>query len=422
MVVVRRRSGQPGLVRSVVLAALAVAACNSAPAATTEFFGPHIEPPRGLAKLRPGMTVAQARGLVPGLREDHRGVREHLVIDSGVGDVKLEVRVDAGTVASILAVVQGQSARDLLTRAWGDPETSKDALGQPEITWASESTGWKVKLDCLERNCFLEYLPYHVLTSEFFGAHVVPPGPLANLRIGMKLVDARKQAPGLIDVRAGIATGVDGVRQYVATDDKLGVVRAIYLNLPVHAENLIAEAWGPGLPAVEPVGKTVLVWPDPTTGWRATLRDALGSSHDLAFDNYLPAAALFGEQPDVLDAVPVLNSTIEELKQMFPTELSAPTKERDYVLTLLPTEWERTSTKITLSTAGGRVREIHFAIPFKAHPDGQNTLLQLFTHKWGQPRPSDDDGKRVLIFRDGDPRVEVREDTDHDVWQIEIRR
>jgi len=409
-------------VRSVALAVLALAACNSAPAATTEFFGPRIEPPRGLAKLRPGMTVAQARGLVPGLREDHRGVREHLVVDSGVGDVKLEVRVDAGTVASILAVVQGQTARDLLTRAWGEPQISKDALGQPEITWASESTGWKVKLDCLERNCFLEYVPYHVLTSEFFGAHVVPPGALANLRVGMKLVDARKAAPGLIDVRSGIATGVDGVWQYVATDDKLGTVRAIYLNLPVHAENLIVEAWGPGLSATEPVGKTVLAWPDPTTGWRATLRDALGSSHDLAFDHYLPATALFGDQPDVLDAAPVLNSTVDELKQMFPTELGAQSKDRDYVLTLLPTEWERSSTKITLDIVGGRVREMRFAIPYKAHPDAQNTLLQLFTHKWGQPRPSDDDGKRVLIFRDGDPRVEVREDTEHDAWQIEIRR
>ena len=403
---------------------LAVAACNSAPAATTEFFGPHIEPPRGLAKLRPGMTVAQARELVPGLREDHRGVREHLVLDSGASDVKLEIRVDAGTVASILAVVQGQTARELLTRAWGEPQITKDALGQPEIVWASESTGWKVKLDCLERNCFLDYVPYHVLTAEFFGAHVVPPGPLANLRVGMKLVDARKQAPGLIDVRAGIATGVDGVRQYVATDDKLGTVRAIYLNLPVHAENLIAEAWGPGLTATEPVGKTVLVWPDPTTGWRATLRDALGSSHDLAFDNYLPAAALFGEQPDVLDAVPVLGSTIEEVKQLFPTELAAQGKERDhdYVLTLLPTEWERTATRFTLDISGGRVRELRFAIPFKAHPAAHDTLLQLFTHKWGQPRPSDDDGKRILIFRDGDPRVEVHEDTEHDTWQIEIRR
>ncbi|MDB4964207.1 MAG: hypothetical protein JWP01_4206 [Myxococcales bacterium] len=403
-----------------MLAVLALAACSSAPAATTEFFGPHIEPPRGLAKIRPGMTVGDARKLVPGLREDHRGVREHLVLDSGVGDVKLEVRVDAGTVASILAVVQGQNARALLTRAWGEPQITKDALGQPEITWASESSGWKVKLDCLERNCLVEYVPYHVLTSEFFGAHVVPPGALANLRIGMKLAEARNHAPGLVDIRAGIASGVDGVREYVASDDKLGTVRAIYLNLPAHAETLIADAWGPGLRATEPVGKNVRVWPDPTTGWRATLRDALGSSHDLAFDNYLPATQLFGEQPDVLDAVPILGSTIEEVKAMFPTELTA--QGRDFVLTLLPTEWERGSTKLEVDVSGGRVRELAFSIPYKAHPDAQNTLFQLFTHKWGQPRPSESDGRRILIFRDGDPRVEVFEDTEHDAWQIEIRR
>lgn len=398
----------------------AVAACNPAPAATTDFFGPTIEPPRGLAKIQPGMTVARARQLVPALREDHRGVRDHLVLDSGVADVKLEIRVDAGTVSNIVAIVQGQTARELLTKVWGEPEIRKDALGQPEITWASESTGWKVKLDCLERNCLVEYVPYHVLTAEFFGAHVVPPGPLANLKIGMKLPDARTQAPGLVDVRAGIPTGVDGVRQYVSVDYKLGTVRAIYLNLPQHAENLIEEAWGPGLRAIEPVGKTVLVWPDPTTGWRATLRDALGSSHDLAFDNYTPVAQLFGEQPDVLDAVPVLGMEVDELKKQFPTELVA--HGRDWVLTLLPTEWERTATRFTLGTSGGRVRELTFSIPFKARPDAQDELLQLFTHKWGQPRPSQDGDRRILIFRDGDPRVEVFEDTEHGAWQIEIRK
>jgi hypothetical protein len=406
--------------RLVLAASCAVVACSSAPAATTEFFGPTIEPPLGLAKLRPGMPVARARQLVPALRDDHRGVREHLVLPSGVSDVKLEVRVDAGTVSGLVAIVQGQTARETLTRAWGTPEIATDVLGQPEITWASEATGWKVKLDCLERNCLVEYVPYHVLTAEFFGAHVVPPGMLANLRIGMPLADARTQAPGLVDVRAGLATGVDGVRQYVTIDDKLGTVRAIYLNLPHHASQLVEEAWGPGLRAIEPVGKEVLVWPDPTTGWRATLRDALGSSHDLAFDTYLPAAQLFGEQPDVLDAVPVLGRTIDELKRQFGPELAA--QGRDFVLTLPPTEWERGATKITLGTSSGRIRELMFSIPFKAHPDAHDTLLQLFTHKWGQPRPSELDGRRVLIFRDGDPRVEVFEDTEHGSWQLEIRR
>lgn len=400
-------------------ALLAGAACSKAPAATNEFFGPKIEPPRGLARIAPGMSATDAKQAVPGLREERGGVRDQLVLDSGVRDVQLEVRVEAGTVASIVAIVQGQGARELLTRAWGEPQITRDSLGQPEVTWASEATGWKVKLDCLERNCFIEYVPYHVLTQDFFGAHVVPPGDLAKLRIGMKLADARKLAPGVVDVRSGLATDVDGVRQFVAIDDKLGVVRAIYLNLPPRAEDLIAEAWGRGAAATEPVGKNVLVWPDPTTGWRATLRSALGLSHDLAFDNYLPAAQLFGEQPDYLEAVPVLGQTVEEVKKTYREDVAP--QGANLVLTLPPTEWERAATKITLVVHGGHVRELAFAIPFKANPEARDALLDLFTHKWGEPQKTDEDGKPVLVFRDGQPRVEVREDTEHDAWKLEIR-
>ncbi len=397
---------------------LALVACNAAPAATTEFFGSRIEPPGGLAKVQPGMSVAEAKKLVPNLREDPRAVRDQLTLDSGVSDVKLEVRVDSGTVATIVAVVSNNGTRDLLQRVWGDPQITRDSLGQPEITWASESTGWKAKLDCLERNCVVEYVPYHVLTSEFFGAHVVPPGDLVKLKLGMKVLDAKKLAPGPVDVRAGVPTGVDGVREFVAIDDKSGTIRAIYLNLPASARALISEAWGPGLPATE-LGKTVLVWPDPTTGWRATLRPALGSSQDLAFDYYLPIATLLGEQPDVVDAMPVLGLTVDEVKKQFEGQVTA--SRGDLTITLLPTEWERQGTKFSLDVAGGRIRELAFSVPFKAHPDARDQLLELFTHKWGTPRPSEDDGKRVLIYRDGEPRVEVREDTTHGAWKIEIR-
>jgi len=398
---------------------LALVACNAAPAATTEYFGPRIEPPGGLAKVQPGMSVAEAKKLVPLLREDPRAVRDQLTLDSGVSDVRLEVRVDSGTVAGIVAVVSNNGTRDLLQRVWGDPQITRDSLGQPEITWASESTGWKAKLDCLERNCVVKYVPYHVLTSEFFGAHVVPPGDLNKLRLGMKMADAKKLAPAPVDVRAGVPTGVDGVREFVTIDDKSGTVRALYLNLPATARSLIAEAWGPGLPATEPVGKSVLVWPDPSTGWRATLRPALGSSQDLAFDQYLPVAQLLGEQPDVVDGMPVLGLTVDEVKKQFEGQVTA--ARGDLTVTLLPTEWERQATRFTLDVAGGRIREIAFSIPFKAHPDARDQLLELFTHKWGTPRPAEDEGKRVLIYRDGEPRVEVREDTTHGAWKIEIR-
>ncbi len=396
---------------------LALAACEAAPAASTEFFGPRIEPPGGLAKVQPGMSVAEAKKLVPGLREDPRAVRDQMTLDSGVSDVRLEVRVDSGTVANIVAVVSNNGTRELLQRVWGDPQITRDSLGQPEVTWASESTGWKAKLDCLERNCVVEYVPYHVLTSEFFGAHVVPPGDLNKLRLGMKVADAKKLAPGPIDVRAGVPTGVDGVRGFVAVDDKTGTVRAIYLNLPASAKAQIEEAWGAGQQATE-LGKAVLVWPDPSTGWRATLRPALGSSQDLSFDQYLPVAQLLGEQVDVVDAMPVLGLTVDEVKKQFEGVTAT---RGDLIVALLPTEWDRQPTKFSLDVASGRIREIVFSIPFKAHPDAKEQLAELFTHKWGTPRPAEEDGKRVLIYRDGEPRVEVREDTTHGAWKIEIR-
>jgi hypothetical protein len=414
---------QKGRVRAApaLLAAIA-AGCGSSKPVNPDFFGPTIEPPCGLAKIQPGITVAEARRRLPDLKEDHKGVREQLVLDSGVSDVALEVRIDSGVVASIFAIVQGHGARELLTHSWGEPQITHDSLGQPETTWASENTGWKVKLDCLERNCFIEYVPYHVLTADFFGAHVVPPGELANLRIGMKIADARRLAPGPVDVRGGIATGVDGVREFVSLDDKTGTIRSIYLNLPQHAEDLIAEAWSEGWRATEPVGKTVLVWPDPTTGWRATLRPALGYSHDLAYDNFLPAAQLFGDQPDTLEALPepVLGKSLDEVKKAYKDAVSV--SGHDLVLTLLPTEWERAATRITLVGGGGVVRRIAFSIPWRPHPEARDTLLELFKHKWGEPRIREDDNKTTtLIFRDEDPRVEIVDDGEHGAWKIDIR-
>lgn len=368
------------------------------------------------------MSVAQARKLVPALHEPTRTtVRDELIVDSGVSDVKLAVRIEAGTISSILAIVQGHGVRDLLTRAWGQPEITRDQLGQPEVTWASEATGWKVKLDCMERNCLVEYTPYHELTAEFFGPHVVPPGDLGKLRLGMPLAEARTLAPGPVSVRSGIALKYDGVREFVAIDDKTSTVRSIYLNLPENAEELIAEAWGPGAAATMPVGKAVKVWHDPETGWRAMLRPALGRSRDLVFDVYLPAIALFGDQPDSLEALrePVLGHSVEEVKRVYKDQVT--TQGRDLVVTLPPTEWDRFATRVVLDIAGGRVRAIQFAVPWKPHPAARDTLLELFKAKWGLPEEVVEDSKPALVFRKDDPRVEIREDLEHGAWQVDIR-
>jgi hypothetical protein len=89
---------------------------------------------------------------------------------------------------------------------------------------------------------------------------------------------------------------------------------------------------------------------------------------------------------------------------------------------LLPTEWERTATRITLVTGGGAtVRKLQLTIPYRPHPEARETLYELFKSKWGDPRTREEDGKMTLVFRDEDPRVEIIDDTEHGAWRVEIR-
>ncbi len=418
------------LVPLVLVVLAGCGACGSSTPAGSEFWGPQPQPPLGLAKIHPGMTAAEAKKNVPELHEPARkGIRDELVLDSGYNDVTLEVRLDNGAVASLVAIVQGHTAREMLENAWGKPQITKDSLGQPEVTWASESSGWKVKLDCLERNCFVEFFPYHVLTVEFFGGHIVPPGDLAKLKIGMKLAQAKQLAPGPVSVRAGVPTEFDGVKEVVKIDDRTATVLSFSLNLPPQAEELIHEAWGTGVevPDDKLPKKSMRVFFDPETGWRATLRDALGSSKDLVFANYLPAAQLLGDQPDRLDGLPepVLGKTTAEIMRTYKDDVTVVTPNRELMLKLQPTEWgdwgDHRGTEVTLTLGGGKVKELAFDLPWKPHPDFHDTLLDLLKNKWPDPKEIEHEGKKLLLFREEDPRVEVFEDLDRGAWHLTLK-
>ena len=207
----------------------------------------------------------------------------------------------------------------------------------------------------------------------------------------------------------------------VQLDDKLGTVRQILLNVPQYAERVIEEAWGSGKSATSLDGKEVTVWLDPATRWRATLVEALGYTHDLDFDMYLPASQLLGDQPETIEALPqpLIGRTVEEVKAAYKADVSVQGK--DLMITLPPTEWEPTATRVNLETVNGRVKSVVVSLPWKAHPAAHDGLLDLFAHKWGEPMKLDEEGKPVLVFRDADPRVEVREDTDRGSWRIELK-
>ncbi len=252
----------------------------------------------------------------------------------------------------------------------------------------------------------------------------MPPGELSKLHIGMKQSEAKALAPGAVSARNGVPLAVDGVKEYVSIDDRSATVRSIYLNVPPSADEVLKEAWGEPNAATEQLGKPVQVWFDSETGWRATLRNALGVNHDLFFDNYIPADKLLGDQPDTLGGLPspVLGKTVDEIKKAYKDEIVVVLPNKELVLTLLPTEWEHVGTRIQLNVSGLRVKELSFAIPWKGFPNDKDVLEKLFRSKWGEPKEIEDaNGKPVLVFRDDDPRVEVRPDDARGEWLLILK-
>jgi hypothetical protein len=117
----------------------------------------------------------------------------------------------------------------------------------------------------------------------------------------------------------------------------------------------------------------------------------------------------------------VLGKSVDDVKKAYKDAIAPAPQGHDLVLTLLPTEWERTATRITLTPSGGTIKRMAFSLPWRPHPEARETLFELFKRKWGEPKTREDDGKTTLVFRDEDPRVEVVEDTEHGAWRVEIR-
>ena len=133
------------------------------------------------------------------------------------------------------------------------------------------------------------------------------------------------------------------------------------------------------------------------------------------------------EQPDRLDGLPqpVLGKTLDEVKKAY-KDVVVVLPNKELQLRLLPTEWalayDRSGTLVTLSMSEKKVNKVELAIPWKSHPDARNELLELFKHKWGDPKEIDENnGKTMLLFHEDDPRVEIREDDSHGAWSIVMK-
>lgn len=410
------------VMRSILPSALAIAtlaACGGDSGVSAGYFGKTVEPPRGLGKLRPGMTREEVKKLTPDLKEG-KGIHEgDWFLDSGSSDVQLEVEFDDDRVQELLVKAKTTKLEPMLTEAWGAPTKEVDKYSKEETaTWLNQAGGWRASLNCLERMCFLRFENFKPLTADFFGKAPVPPGEYANVRCGMPAAEAATIIGDPLAVEKYVEAGPDDTNIIAQTSSQSGTVSSVRMMLPKTAKDILTEAWGAGTAAKDSIGKPLTVWLDPASGWRAIWEDqSIGDTGSLEFTNYLSLPALLGESGDGLAAfpTPVLGATRDELAKAYPAVWRAD----DDVFELPPTAWGQLWTRVnTTFDDAGKLTAIRFGIPYKGQATAKADLQGEFEKRWGAPKPGEDLGRPVLIFRDTAPKVVVSDETILGEWQV----
>ena len=199
----------------------------------------------------------------------------------------------------------GPGARELLTRAWGDPQITRDSLGQPEVTWAARAPAGRSSSTASSATaCRVHPVPCADagLLRRARGA----AGELAKLKIGMKLADARKLAPVRGRRRSGIATGVTTASPFIVwrIDDNPRRRARGYLTCRRAPRTLSPRRGAAARRDRAGRQERARVADRRPAGARPCGRRS--ASHDLAFDNYLPRGAASASNRTSSTTVPVL--------------------------------------------------------------------------------------------------------------------
>src|SRR5262245_62198246 len=110
---------------AVCMVVLALVACkdNKARAPLDEVFGKSIEPPAGMAKVRPGTTLDQAKAAVPEIKAGEGAAEGSWLRQTTNAHVVVFLIIEDKIVKSLRATIAEKEAdvTAALTKAWGAP-------------------------------------------------------------------------------------------------------------------------------------------------------------------------------------------------------------------------------------------------------------------------------------------------------------
>jgi hypothetical protein len=283
----------------------------------------------------------------------------------------------------------------------------------------------------------------------FTGDKVTLPGVLGGITLGMTQEQAKAAKADLPDDGTIKTEEYPDIRFNCDFDDDSKKLTRMYFSLPkADAIKFATEKWGEPKKGSD-LGKEVLWWFNPEGKLRVSVADSFSEGESyVEFTAYIPVADLLGAEGKELafakDA-PLLGLTAADLEAKYvpfikkESEEEAKQNQEDIAklageeakalmgkptasidLEYPPTEWAKYWTPIHLSWSDeGKIERFWFGIDFEPHPAAKDELMAFFKAKWGEPTEEEEYGDKLFVFSQ-DPRIEVKEDTITNKWDITV--
>lgn len=282
----------------------------------------------------------------------------------------------------------------------------------------------------------------------FTGDKVTMPEVYAGLKLGMTKDEAKAAVPDLPEDGTLKPEAYEDMWFNADFDDDSGKLTRVYFSMKQDdAIKFATEKWGAPKEGTD-LDSKVQWWFNAEANLRASIAPSFseGEAH-VEFTSYWPLTQLIGEGPELAFAkdAPLLGLTVADLEAKYPAFLKKESEEEakksqediaklageeakalmgkptaSVDLEYPPTEWAKYWTPINLSWSDeGKIERFWFGIDFEPHPPAKDEIFALFEKKWGEPKEEDDYGDKLFVFGE-DPRIEVKEDTISNKWDITV--
>ena len=462
---------------SFVIAALLLVGCKDSKGGDERplepgVFGKAVAPPGDLAKLKVGMTTAEAKAAAPKL--DLSEKERYDLIDSGIKKVRFGVGVGESGKVDRLRVEMPPDGKAMVKQAWG-PGQDGTCTTRRCTYYFDPATGLRAVLEdsiggdgaSLE---FTRYQPLAKMLGAKPGMLAVETKPIAGAKVDevkatykdvlvVEPADKAKNRDESLYLRLP-PTEYESYETRVHIYPENGRVDRMTVSLeydayPKAREAFLAAietAWGKGIRTKDQIDRDKIVWIDAEGRRRATLDASRDGSYDIELEPILPLVAVLGEGADKFgfETSPLLGATWPDIAKAYPDAVKTQTDEEarakrkelenfmgddkdklkalgeakgSTMFELPPTEWGRQFTLVQFRFGpDGKAISYTFDIGYGQADEGKDDIKAALMKKFPGAKEGERYGRKVIVLRPSAPKIEAEDNTITKGWSIRVEK